>query len=103
MDYFISSNICHDKFQLSSIAVVEDSQRNLRRKLIDLARDGTIAQDYASVARMIGRISNLQARVHGCQQREMACFETLFKSYNFSTTSLDVRRLVVVKLINFQL
>ena len=103
MDYFISSNICHDNFQLSSIVAVEDSQRNLRRKLIDLACDGTIAQDYASVARIIGRISNLQARVHGCQQREMTCFETLFKSYNFSTTSLEVQRLVVVKFIKFQL
>ena len=65
---------------------MEDSQRNLRGKLIDLARDGIIAQDYASVARMIGKISNLQARVHGCQQREMTCFETLFKSYNFCKT-----------------
>ena len=102
MYYFISSNICHDNFQLSSIVVVEDSQRNLRGKLIDLARDGTIAQDFASVARMIGGISNLQARVHGCQQREIARFETLFKSYSFSTISLDVQRLVVVKLIKFQ-
>ena len=69
MDYFISSNICHDKYQLSSIAVGEDSQRNLRGKLVDLTRDGTIAQDFASVARMIDRINNLQTRVNGCQQR----------------------------------
>ena len=103
MDYFISSDICHGNFQLSSIAVGEDSQRNLRGKLVDLARDRTIAQDFAGVARMIGRINNLQARVNGCQQREMACFETLFKSYSFSTTSLDVQRLVVVKLIKFRL
>ena len=75
----------------------------MRGKLVDLARDGTIAQDFASVGKMIGRIKNLQARVNGCQQREMACFETLFKLYSFSTTSLNVQRLVVVKLIKFRL
>ena len=33
----------------------------------------------------------------------MTCFDTLFKSYSFSTTNLDVQRLIVVKLIKFQL